>query len=254
MAKTTPTLPTAKINVEGAESEMSAPPQQPAMTTATATAAATTVKTATTRKMPKTRKRFGRRLHRNVQITTVLPVAPQDDVTPPHRRIPVRFSSEPSSPYKKMRVGECRLKLVDRDEEITQLKLALEASKNEKDASIAERREALAKMSKDLQASRRECNLMLADQRELNTQVAKDAKNKVAASRRNRDTVVAKAKDDTEAQVSLSVSDQDSKIAKAISDKKRVLQAERQYCKERRKEATSKSTPSCLTSGLFMEI
>ncbi len=78
--------------------------------------------------------------------------------------------------------------------------------------------------------------------------MAKDVKKKVAASRRNRDTAVAKAKDDTEAQVALSVSDWDSKIAEAISDKKRVLQAKRQYCKERRNEATSK-----VNSKLFAE-
>ena len=83
-------------------------------------------------------------------------------------------------PYKKMRVEECRLKLVDKDdeiakrnEEIEQLKFALEATKKEnqaKDAYLSERREAMEKMSKDLQASRHEYNLMLADQRELNTQ------------------------------------------------------------------------------------
>ena len=211
------------------------------------------------RVMPKTKKKFGRRVSRNGQRQPVILAVPQDHGISSIGDSVVSSSSEQSRPYKKMRVEDCRLKLVDKDDEIAkrnkeieQLKLALEATKKEhqaKDADIAERREAMEKMSKDLQASRRACNLMLADQRELNTQVAEDAKKKVAASKRDQDTVVAQAKDEAAALVLLSISDRDSKIAKALLDKKRVIQAKRQYCQERRNETTAK-----VNSKLFAEI
>ena len=75
-------------------------------------------------------------------------------------------SPEPPNIYKRMRVAECRRTLLDRDNEIERLKLALEASQQEslsKDRTISERKASMQKMSKEAQASRRECNLLLAE-------------------------------------------------------------------------------------------
>lgn len=209
--------------------------------------------------MPNRKRKYSRRLRisnctpvtsSTAQETDAAPPIAETD-GPPGAETNVSSSSEPPNPYKKMRVAECRLNLVDRDDEIVQLKLALEASKEEslaKDAIIAKRKESTQQMSKDLQVRRRECNLMLAEQREANTRVAEDAEEKVVASRRDRDAVVAEAKDAAAAQVLLSISDRNSKVTEALLDKKRVLQAERVYCKERRKEATDK-----VKSQLFAE-
>mmetsp|Transcript_4983 Transcript_4983/g.11381 ORF Transcript_4983/g.11381 Transcript_4983/m.11381 type:complete len:264 (-) Transcript_4983:1404-2195(-) len=210
------------------------------------------------RVMQNTKRKFGRHVRRNVQRQPVPatapvdnPAVPEDDVTQPISEIDVSSSLEPTNPYKKMRVGECRHNLVDRDDEIAQLKQALEASKQEslaKDAIIAERKECMHRMSQDLHGSRRECNLMLAEQREVNSRVAVAAEKQVVASRRDRDAVVAQTKDEAAAQVLLSINDHDSKVAEALLDKKRILKAERLYCQERRNETAAK-----LNSKIFTE-
>ena len=156
--------------------------------------------------VPKTKKRFGRHVRRNVRTQPVPltapvddPGAPEDDVAQPIVETHVRSSLEPPNPYKKIRVGECRHILVDRDDEIARLKQALEASKQEslaKDAIIAERKESMHLLSQDLQVRRRECNIMLSEQREVNSRVADEAEKQVVASRRDRDAVVARTKDD----------------------------------------------------------
>jgi len=150
-----------------------------------------------------------------------------------------------------MRVAECRRTLLDRDNEIQRLKLALDASQQEslsKDRIISERKASMHKMSKEAQTSRRECNLLLAEQREANILEAEEADKKVAAAKRDRDSKVSKSKNEAAAQVLLSIRDRDSKIEEALLDKRRVLQAERQYCHDRRKETTAK-----VNSKLFDE-
>ena len=103
--------------------------------------------------IPKTKKKFGHHVRRNVRKQPVPPTAPvddpgapEDDVAQPIVETHVRSSLEPPNPYKKIRVGECHHILVDRDDEIAQLKQAMEASKQEslaKDAIIAERKESM---------------------------------------------------------------------------------------------------------------
>ena len=153
-----------------------------------------------------------------------------------------------------MRVGECRQNLVNRDEEIVQLKLALEASKQEslaKDGIIADKKESMHKISQDFQIKRRENNEMLAVQRAANTQTAVDAMKKVAESTKLRDAAVAaaaEAKDEAAAQVLLTIGDRDAKISEALADNKRSLQAERQYRQQRTNEVKAK-----VHSKLFSE-
>jgi len=150
-----------------------------------------------------------------------------------------------------MRVAECRRTLLDGDNEIQLLKLALDASQQEslsKDRIISERKASMHKMSKEAQRNQRECNRLLAEQREANILEAEEADKKVAAAKRDRDSKVSKSKNKAAAQVLLSIRDRDSKIEEALLDKRRVLQAERQYCHDRRKETTAK-----VNSKLFDE-
>ena len=77
--------------------------------------------------------------------------------------------------------------MLDRDNEIERLKLALKASQQEslsKDTTIAERKVSMQKTSKEAQASRRECNLLLAEQREANTLAAEEANKKVVTAKK----------------------------------------------------------------------
>ena len=198
--------------------------------------------------MPTKKRKFARRNRISNLSSTPSFTAQDDDATPSVAETNVESSletpdHEPPHPYKRMRVAECRLNLLDRDDEIEQLKLALKASQQEslsKDATIAEKKASMQKMSKEAQASRREWNLLLAEQREANTLTAEEAEKKVAAARRDQASIVSKAKDDAAAQVLISIRDRDSKIAEAVLDKKRVLHAEREYCQDRRKESTAK--------------
>ena len=127
--------------------------------------------------MPTKKRTFSRRL----RISNLSSTAQEDDATPSV----AETNPEPPNPYKRMRVAKCRLNLLDRDNEIERLKLALEVSQQEsfsKDATIDEKKASVQKMSKEAQATCHEWNLLLAEQREANTRPAEEAEKKVAAA------------------------------------------------------------------------
>ena len=121
--------------------------------------------------MPTKKRIFSRR----IRISNLSPApsytAQEDDATPSVAETNLSSLSdppdpEPPNPYKRMRVAECCLNLLDRDNEIERLKLALEVSQQEsfsKDATIDEKKASMQKMSKEAQATRREWDLLLAE-------------------------------------------------------------------------------------------
>ena len=92
--------------------------------------------------MPTKKRTFSRRL----RISNLSSTAQEDDATPSV----AETNPEPPNPYKTMRVAECRLNLLDKDNEIERLKLALKVSQQEsfsRNATIDEKKATLQKMS-----------------------------------------------------------------------------------------------------------
>ena len=101
--------------------------------------------------MQRRKRKFTQRIETANLPPTPSSTAQYDDATPS-----VVETNVPPNIYKRMRVAECRCTLLDRDNEIERLKLALEASQQEslsKDTTIANRKVSMQKMSKEAQAS-----------------------------------------------------------------------------------------------------
>ena len=141
----------------------------------------------------------------------------------------------------------------ERDEQISRLMQELESSKQQtkmkmqqlesskqhsklKEATIRQKTDLMLNMSKDLQNRRRECNDMLAEQRAASDLTKNDSEKRIRSIRQDCNSTMSTCREEADINVLAAELARDA----AVSDAKRTIMAERQFCQELRRQRTKK--------------